>query len=172
MTICRFTGDAVTHRFGSRQVLRIGGALACAGVSRRRAPALDLRRARRIRRRRDRRGEHRPGPLQWRGPRAGRAAGHRARHGDDDCLHGTAGRTGLIGFVADATSLPVAFVLVAAMFGAVAAAAGRVVPDRLDANIRQRFGRLKAEATRLRAALRRGRLGGLYLPPLGGRPEQ
>jgi hypothetical protein len=32
----------------------------------------------------------------------------------------------LIGFVADATSLPVAFALVAAMFAAVAAAAGRV----------------------------------------------
>ena len=32
----------------------------------------------------------------------------------------------LIGFVADATSLPVAFLLVAAMFGAVALAAGRV----------------------------------------------
>jgi hypothetical protein len=32
----------------------------------------------------------------------------------------------LIGFVADATSLPVAFVLVAAMFGAVAASATRV----------------------------------------------
>src|SRR5262249_8246222 len=25
MAICRFTGDAMTHRFGSRQVLRIGG---------------------------------------------------------------------------------------------------------------------------------------------------
>jgi predicted MFS family arabinose efflux permease len=31
MTVCRLTGDAMTHRFGSTRMLRIGGALACAG---------------------------------------------------------------------------------------------------------------------------------------------
>ena len=40
----------------------------------------------------------------------------------------------LIGFVADATSLPLAFMLVAAMFGGIALAAGRVSPTRELAN--------------------------------------
>jgi predicted MFS family arabinose efflux permease len=126
MTICRFTGDAVTHRFGSRQVLRIGGVLACAGFL---AVAL----------------------LPWTSAAlAGLVVVGVGAANIVPVLFSGAGRVpgvppgialatvttiaymgllvgpALIGFVADATSLPVAFVLVAAMFGAVAAAAGRV----------------------------------------------
>jgi predicted MFS family arabinose efflux permease len=126
MTLCRFTGDAVTHRFGSRQVLRIGGALACVGFL---AAAL----------------------LPWTSAAlAGFVVVGIGAANLVPVLFSGAGRVpgvppgialatvttiaymgllvgpALIGFLADATSLPVAFVLVAAMFGAVAAAAGRV----------------------------------------------
>jgi predicted MFS family arabinose efflux permease len=126
MTICRFTGDAVTHRFGSRHVLRIGGALAAGGFL---AVAL----------------------LPWTFaalagfvivgigaanivPVLFSGAGHvpGVPPGIALATVTTIAYTGLllgpalIGFVADATSLPVAFVLVAAMFGTVALAAARV----------------------------------------------
>ncbi len=126
MTICRFAGDAFTHRFGPRQVLRIGGALACAGFL---AVALlpwtvtalagfvivGI-------------GASNIVPVLFSG--AGRVPG--VPPGIALATVTTIAYTGLllgpalIGFVADATTLPVAFVLVAAMFGAVAAAAGRV----------------------------------------------
>jgi predicted MFS family arabinose efflux permease len=126
MTICRFSGDAVTHRFGSRHVLRVGGALAAGGFL---AVAL----------------------LPWTFaalagfiiigigaanivPVLFSGAGHvpGVPPGIALATVTTIAYTGLllgpalIGFVADATSLPVAFVLVAAMFGAVALAAARV----------------------------------------------
>lgn len=126
MTICRFTGDAATHRFGSRQVLRIGGVLSCAGFL---AVALlpwtfaalaglvvvGIGAANIV-------------PVLFSG--AGRVPG--VPPGIALATVTTIGYMGLlvgpalIGFVADATSLPVAFVLVAAMFGVVAIAAARV----------------------------------------------
>ena len=126
MTVCRFTGDAATHRFGPRQVLRIGGALAAAGFL---AVALlpwtfaalagfviiGIGAANIV-------------PVLFSG--AGRVPG--VPPGVALATVTTIAYTGLllgpavIGFVADATSLPVAFVLVAAMFGAVALAAARV----------------------------------------------
>ena len=126
MTICRFAGDAFTHRFGPRQVLRIGGALACAGFL---AVALlpstvaalagfvivGV-------------GASNIVPVLFSG--AGRVPG--VPPGIALATVTTIAYSGLlvgpalIGFVADATSLPVAFALVAAMFGVVAAAAGRV----------------------------------------------
>ena len=126
MTICRFAGDGLTHRFGPRQVLRIGGALACAGFL---AVALlpwtvaalagfvvvGI-------------GASNIVPVLFSG--AGRVPG--VPPGIALATVTTIAYTGLllgpalIGFVADATSLPVAFVLVAGMFAAVAAAAGRV----------------------------------------------
>ena len=126
MTICRFTGDALTHRFGPRQVLRIGGALACAGFL---AVALlpwtfaalagfvlvGI-------------GASNIVPVLFSG--AGRVPG--VPPGIALATVTTIGYMGLllgpalIGFVAVATGLPVAFALVAAMFGVVAIAAGRV----------------------------------------------
>lgn len=126
MTICRFTGDAVAHHFGSRQVLRIGGALACAGFL---AVAwlpwtfaalggfvlVGV-------------GASNLVPVLFSG--AGRVPG--VPPGIALATVTTIAYVGLllgpalIGFVADATSLPVAFVLVAAMFGVVALAADRV----------------------------------------------
>ena len=126
MTICRFTGDAVTHRFGPRPVLRVGGALACAGFL---AVALlpstlaalagfvlvGI-------------GASNLVPVLFSG--AGRVPG--VPPGIALATVTTIAYIGLllgpalIGFVADATSLQVAFVLVAAMFGVVAMAAARV----------------------------------------------
>ena len=126
MTICRFTGDAATHRFGPRQVLRIGGALAAGGFL---AVALvpstfaalagfviiGIGAANIV-------------PVLFSG--AGHVPG--VPPGIALATVTTIAYTGLllgpalIGFVADATSLPVAFVLVAAMFGAVAVAASRL----------------------------------------------
>jgi predicted MFS family arabinose efflux permease len=126
MTVCRLTGDALTRRFGSRQMLRIGGLLACAGFL---AVAL----------------------IPWTiAALAGFVIIGVGASNIVPVLFSGAGRVpdvppgialatvttiayaglllgpALIGFVADATSLPVAFVLVAAMFGAVAASATRV----------------------------------------------
>jgi predicted MFS family arabinose efflux permease len=126
MTICRFTGDAVTHRFGTRQVLRIGGALACAGFL---AVALlpstfaalagfvivGIGAANIV-----------PVLFSGAGRVPGVPAGIALATVTTIAYIGLLLGPALIGFVADATSLPVAFVLVAAMFGVVALAATRV----------------------------------------------
>jgi predicted MFS family arabinose efflux permease len=126
MTVCRFTGDAVTHRFGSSHVLRVGGALACVGfLSVALLPwafaalagfvLVGIGAANLV-------------PVLFSG--AGRVPG--VPPGIALATVTTIAYMGLllgpalIGVVADATSLPIAFVLVAAMFGAVAMAADRV----------------------------------------------
>ena len=126
MTVCRLTGDGLTHRFGSRQMLRIGGALACIGFL---AAAL----------------------LPWTtAALAGFVVVGIGAANIVPVLFSGAGRVpgvppgialatvttiayaglllgpALIGFVADATSLSAAFVVVAAMFAVVAACAGKV----------------------------------------------
>ena len=126
MAICRFTGDAMTHRFGPQRILRIGGALACLGFL---AVAL----------------------LPWKAaaligfvivgigaanivPVLFSGAGHVPGVPPGIALAtvttiayaGLLLGPALIGFVADATSLPFAFVLVAGLFAVVAAGAGRV----------------------------------------------
>ena len=126
MTVCRLTGDGLTHRFGSRQMLRIGGALACIGFL---AAAL----------------------LPWTtAALAGFVVVGIGAANIVPVLFSGAGRVpgvppgialatvttiayaglllgpALIGFVADATSLSVAFVVVAAMFAVVGICAGRV----------------------------------------------
>lgn len=127
MTVCRLTGDGLTHRFGSRQMLRVGGALSCIGFL---AAAL----------------------LPWTiAALAGFVVVGIGAANIVPVLFSGAGRVpgvppgialatvttiayagllvgpALIGFVADATSLSTAFVVVAAMFGVVAVCAGRVV---------------------------------------------
>lgn len=126
MTVCRLTGDGLTHRFGSRQMLRIGGALACIGFL---AAAL----------------------LPWTAAAlAGFVVVGIGAANIVPVLFSGAGRVpgvppaialatvttiayaglllgpALIGFVADATSLSAAFVVVAAMFAVVGICAGRV----------------------------------------------
>lgn len=125
MTVCRLTGDALTHRFGPRQMLRIGGALAAAGFL---VAAL----------------------LPWTiAALAGFVLVGIGASNIVPVLFSAAGRVpgvppgialatvttiayaglllgpALIGFVAEATSLSAAFLIVAAMFAVVGAAAGR-----------------------------------------------
>lgn len=126
MAAMRLTGDRITHRFGPMRTLRIGGALAAAGylavaaipsaagalagfvivgIGAANIVPIFFTAAGRV-----------PGVP----PGIGLATVTTIGYGG--LLLGPA----LIGFVADATSLQLAFVLVAAMFGAIAVAATRV----------------------------------------------
>jgi predicted MFS family arabinose efflux permease len=126
MTICRLTGDAMTHRFGPRAMLRIGGALACAGflgAALLPSPIAALAGFAIVGI-----GAANIVPVLFSG--AGRVPG--VAPGIALATITTIGYVGLllgpalIGFVADATSLPLAFVLVAVLFGVVAVSAPRV----------------------------------------------
>jgi predicted MFS family arabinose efflux permease len=126
MTLCRLTGDRLTDRVGSRQVLRTGGALACAGfLAIALLPSTSAALAGFVV---VGAGAANIVPVLFSG--AGRVPG--VPPGIALATVTTIAYAGLllgpalIGFVADATSLPVAFVLVAAMFGVVAIAASRV----------------------------------------------
>ena len=126
MAVGRLTGDRMTHRFGATRMLRVGGALASAGFV---AAAM----------------------LPWAGGAlAGFVAVGLGASNIVPVLFSAAGRVpgvpagialatvttiayagllvgpALIGFIADATSLPVAFVIVAAMLAAIAVSAGRI----------------------------------------------
>jgi MFS family permease len=126
MAVMRFAGDRITHGAGPRTVLRISGALAAAGFL---AAALVPSAAGAIA------GFVIVGigaanivPILFTG--AGRVPG--VAPGIGLATVTTIGYAGLlvgpalIGFVADATSLQFAFVVVAAMFTAIAASAARV----------------------------------------------
>ena len=126
MTVCRLTGDAMTHRWGARQMLRIGGALACVGflivalvpsalASLAGLAIVGIGAANIV-------------PVLFSG--AGRVPG--VSPGIALATVTTIAYAGLllgpalIGFLADATSLSLALVLVGALFGAIAVSAARV----------------------------------------------
>jgi predicted MFS family arabinose efflux permease len=126
MSICRLTGDAMTHRWGPRRMLRIGGALACVGflivalvpsalASLAGFAIVGIGAANIV-------------PVLFSG--AGRVPG--VPPGIALATVTTIAYAGLllgpalIGFLADATSLPLALALVAALFGAIAVSAAKV----------------------------------------------